>query len=410
MSNPFLLLRRTGIFVIKILLWSAVWIALSLLVILGISLFHINEDEIILNGYETLILITVPSLLCFLLGQYLKKVKIRNRNIVKNCDSAKIQSSDIQDIDKERLVLSEYSSLPRFYSIDGVSYDLDVPASIKKIPVFFNTFEIEGRPYRMDKLLLEHARECVNEEIRNAAYEKAEEFTSSRIANECKCVSKQQKKDTSSCLTTINQTVNEVRESEKSLETIDCMDGYEFERWCAALLSRHGYTKVSLTKETGDQGVDILAEREGIRYAIQCKCYSRDLGNTPVQEVNAGKTFYNCQIGVVMTNRYFTKGAKDLAQSTGILLWDRDWLSTHNCPANVRRSGDLSQMTYDGFQHDELLWDAWSIISETRMATVTLLERRLRIGYARASRIIDELEDMGYIGPFRGSKPRDILK
>ena len=410
MSNSFLLLKRMGIFVIKVLLWSAVWIALSVLVILGLSLFHISEDEIILNGYETLILITVPILLCFLLCQYLKKVKMRNRSIVKTCDSAKIQSSDIQDTDKERLVLSEYSSLPRFYSIDGVSYDLDVPASIRKIPVFFNTFEIEGRPYRMDKLLMEHARQCVNEEIRDAAYEKAEEFTSSRIADERKSVFRQQNKDICSCPTIINHEVNEVSESEKSLEMIDSMDGYEFERWCADLLSRSGYTKVSLTKETGDQGVDILAEREGIRYAIQCKCYARDLGNTPVQEVNAGKTFYNCQIGVVMTNRYFTKGAKDLAKSTGILLWDRDWLSTHNCPVNERRSEVLSQMTYDGLQHDELIWDAWSIISETRMATVTLLERRLRIGYARASRIIDELEDMGYIGPFRGSKPRDILK
>ena len=410
MYKPLVLLRRIGIFAIKILFWIAVWIALSFLSILGISLFHISEDEIILNGYETLILVTVPILLCVLLGQHLKKVKIRNSNIAKDLDLSNIQASEIQDTDKKRLVLSEYSGLPRFYLIDGVSYDLDAPASIKKIPVFFNTFEIEGRPYRMDKLLLEHARECVNEEIRNAAYEKAEEFTSSRIANECKCVSKQQKKDTSSCLTIINQAVNEVRDSEKSLEMIDSMDGYEFERWCAALLSRHGYTKVSLTKETGDQGVDILAEREGIRYAIQCKCYSRDLGNTPIQEVNAGKTFYNCQIGVVMTNRYFTKGAKELAKSTGILLWDRDWLSTHNLPVNESRNEVLSQRTHDGGQHDELLWDAWSIISEAQMASVTLLERRLRIGYARASRIIDELEDMGYIGPFRGSKPRDILK
>ena len=49
-----------------------------------------------------------------------------------------------------------------------------------------------------------------------------------------------------------------------------------------------------------------------IRYAIQCKRYSSVLGNTPVQEVCAGKALYNCQIGVVMTNSRFTQAAKEL--------------------------------------------------------------------------------------------------
>ena len=63
-----------------------------------------------------------------------------------------------------------------------------------------------------------------------------------------------------------------------------------------------------------------------MRYAIQCKCYSSALGNTPVQEVCAGKSMYNCHVGVVMTNNYFTAGAKQLAEKNGILLWDRDKL------------------------------------------------------------------------------------
>ena len=70
----------------------------------------------------------------------------------------------------------------------------------------------------------------------------------------------------------------------------------------------------------------MIAEKEGVRYAAQCKCYSSALGNTPVQEVCAGKSMYNCHVGVVMTNNYFTAGAKQLAEKNGILLWDRDKL------------------------------------------------------------------------------------
>lgn len=70
-----------------------------------------------------------------------------------------------------------------------------------------------------------------------------------------------------------------------------------------------------------------MAELYGIKYAIQCKNYSSALGNTPVQEVSAGMEFYNCHVGVVVTNSYFTKGAKELAQKVRVILWDRDKLS-----------------------------------------------------------------------------------
>lgn len=108
---------------------------------------------------------------------------------------------------------------------------------------------------------------------------------------------------------------------------IDTMEGHDFEYWCASLLEKLGYIDVQVTRGSGDQGVDVLAKKDGIRYAIQCKRYTSDLGNTPVQEVNAGKTIYHCHVGAVMTNRYFTKGAKEAADATGVLLWDRDWIT-----------------------------------------------------------------------------------
>ena len=81
---------------------------------------------------------------------------------------------------------------------------------------------------------------------------------------------------------------------------------------------------MTVTPGSGDQGVDITAVRDEVRFAFQCKCYHSELGNTPVQEVYTGKTIYRCHVGVVMTNSYFTKGAITAAEATGVLLWDRD--------------------------------------------------------------------------------------
>ena len=112
-----------------------------------------------------------------------------------------------------------------------------------------------------------------------------------------------------------------------SIEYIDSLNGNEFEEWCADLLCKMSFQNIQITEKSGDQGVDILSEKDGVKYAIQCKCYSTDLGNTPIQEVESGRVFYGCHVGVVMTNRYFTKGAKELAQKTGTLLWDRKFIS-----------------------------------------------------------------------------------
>ena len=114
-----------------------------------------------------------------------------------------------------------------------------------------------------------------------------------------------------------------IRNTVLPMESIDKMNGHEFEYFCADILSKNGFTNVEVTKGSGDQGVDVLAEKDGIRYAIQCKCYSSDLGNKPIQEAFAGKSIYNCQIAAVLTNRFFTHGGIEAARATGVLLWDR---------------------------------------------------------------------------------------
>lgn len=58
---------------------------------------------------------------------------------------------------------------------------------------------------------------------------------------------------------------------------------------------------------------------------------------------------------------------------------------------------------------DEMLPKAIEVVVEAQMASTTLLQRRLRLGYARAARLVDELETRGIVGPFEGSKPRKVL-
>lgn len=103
----------------------------------------------------------------------------------------------------------------------------------------------------------------------------------------------------------------------------DALSGLEFEKYCAELLSLNGFQNVNLTKSSGDHGIDILAEKHGITYAIQCKCYSNTVGNAAVQQALSGKKIYNCDIAVVLTNRLFTPQAKEEANILGVKLWDR---------------------------------------------------------------------------------------
>jgi S-DNA-T family DNA segregation ATPase FtsK/SpoIIIE len=62
-----------------------------------------------------------------------------------------------------------------------------------------------------------------------------------------------------------------------------------------------------------------------------------------------------------------------------------------------------------GQDDDELVEQAIQIISQTRKASATFLQRKLGIGFARAARILDILEEKGIIGPQDGAKPRDIF-
>lgn len=110
----------------------------------------------------------------------------------------------------------------------------------------------------------------------------------------------------------------------KSIADFDDMEGHDFECFCAELLKKNGFRNVEVTKGSGDQGIDIIAYKEDVKYGIQCKRYSSDVGNKAVQEAFSGKTFYNCHLAVVISNQNFTPSAKELAERNGVLLWGRE--------------------------------------------------------------------------------------
>lgn len=109
---------------------------------------------------------------------------------------------------------------------------------------------------------------------------------------------------------------------------MDEMEGADFEVFCAQLLEKRGFTDISLTKASGDFGVDILAQKEGITFAIQCKRYQTPVGVKAIQEVYAGREYYDCMVGAVLTNQYFTAPAVEAAKKLKILMWDRGYLET----------------------------------------------------------------------------------
>ena len=85
---------------------------------------------------------------------------------------------------------------------------------------------------------------------------------------------------------------------------------------------------------------------------------------------------------------------------------EKNAAQTGKKPAATAADPEPNNEELDG---DEMLPQAVDVILETQHASESMLQRRLKLGYARAARIVDEMEEKGFVGPFQGSKPRAIL-
>lgn len=110
-----------------------------------------------------------------------------------------------------------------------------------------------------------------------------------------------------------------------TIDDVDMMNGNEFEHFVCELYEKMGY-KAEVTKQSCDQGLDVIAEKNGIRIGIQAKCYSNTVGNSAIQEAVAGKEFYKCDKVAVVTNNTYTSSAIELARVNEVILWNRDML------------------------------------------------------------------------------------
>jgi DNA segregation ATPase FtsK/SpoIIIE, S-DNA-T family len=120
---------------------------------------------------------------------------------------------------------------------------------------------------------------------------------------------------------------------------------------------------------------------------------------------------------------YLPPGASKLVRAQGVLVLDNEvsrtveFIAQHSKPRFVREIHEKlqkkmilpSDMSEDDEEDEALVEQSIEVIHQTNRASVSILQRRLRIGYTRAARIMDLLEERGIVGPNKGAEPRDIL-
>ena len=106
------------------------------------------------------------------------------------------------------------------------------------------------------------------------------------------------------------------------LDYSNITNGYEFESFVANLYKTLGYNILDVTSKSGDQGADVIIEKDNIKYAIQVKYYTNPVGNKAIQEIVAAKSFYKTDKAMVVTNSTFTQQAITLAKANDVILID----------------------------------------------------------------------------------------
>ncbi len=99
----------------------------------------------------------------------------------------------------------------------------------------------------------------------------------------------------------------------------------------------------------------------------------------------------------------------DFVKQNSTAQYDNDITqSVNQAAANAGTKSGKGSASSEGGDYDELIPDAVDVILEIGQASVSMLQRKLKLGYARAARLMDQMEELGYVGPFEGSKPRQL--
>jgi S-DNA-T family DNA segregation ATPase FtsK/SpoIIIE len=113
---------------------------------------------------------------------------------------------------------------------------------------------------------------------------------------------------------------------------------------------------------------------------------------------------------------FIEPGAADPVRAQGGLISDKeiaklsDYIKAQRAPEYIPEISEIVKKGgFKKFEKDEVYGEAVKLVLETRQASVSVLQRRLGVGYTRAARLVDMMEDEGIVGPYQGSKPRDLL-
>lgn len=191
--------------------------------------------------------------------------------------------------------------------------------------------------------------------------------------------------------------------------------------------------KIGLTRESPERRASELSSATGVPTGFEV-VYYRETSDCRASEsaihreladcrVSRNREFFNCslELAIDAVNRHcqsFTEGSTSVeghapCPSEHEFIAIIEFLKENNDPpcyaANVQSQLD-EDSSADGLHvaEDALLADAIDVLRTTKQASTTMLQRRLRIGYNRAARLMEELEERGIVGPENGSRPRDI--
>lgn len=132
-----------------------------------------------------------------------------------------------------------------------------------------------------------------------------------------------------------------------SIQEVDEMTGIEFEYFLFYKFRQRKY-RVQTTPVSGDYGADLLLKKRREKIVVQAKRYQRAVGIAAVQEVIGSIAFYDADIGIVITNSYFTPNAINLAEANHVILWDRKRLIKEFIDEDYQENHKLDDMELKG--------------------------------------------------------------
>ncbi|WP_294856382.1 restriction endonuclease [uncultured Oscillibacter sp.] len=163
-------------------------------------------------------------------------------------------------------------------------------------------------------------RERTSLEKLKAAADTAHEYSKALLGTEYRVIDYAKRFDTKE-----NALFYEIQKDCEKFEkhnSTPSQNGFVFENEFSRILSANGFQNVLVTRKSGDYGADITAEKDSVKYVVQCKYYTSMVGIDAVQQVCGAKIHYGAHVAVVATNSVFTHPAKILAEEAGVFLWD----------------------------------------------------------------------------------------